>query len=66
MKWRFAAVMIAFLMVAMAFAVVASAEDNSINAPELSQYDNNLFAEEELDRQAEQGVTPSRVTETAV
>ncbi len=59
MKWKHTAVLVSFLMVAMAFAVVASAEDNVPTAPKLSNLDNYLMAKKEFEMQAAQGVFPS-------
>jgi hypothetical protein len=61
MKWRFAAFVVSFLMVAATFAVMTVAADDSPEVTEFSPYENYLIIKEELDRQAEQGVTPSNI-----
>lgn len=58
MKWKFAAVLASFLMVAMAFAVIAAAGDNANVVPELSAPENGNIARADFDRQAAEGVVP--------
>ncbi len=59
MKWKFAAVLASFLMVAMAFAVVAVAEDNAPVAPVMSNLDNYNMAKAEMDKLAAEGIAPT-------
>lgn len=49
MKWKFAAVLASFLMVAMAFAVIAAAGDNANVVPELSAPENGNIARADFD-----------------
>ncbi len=59
MKWKYAAVLASFLMVAMAFAVVASAEDNTPTTPEMNALENFKQAQKDLELRAELGVSPT-------
>ncbi len=59
MKWKYAAVLASFLMVATAFAVVASAEDDAPTTPKMTALDNYLMAKAELEKQAAEGVVPT-------
>jgi hypothetical protein len=59
MKWRFAAFVVSFLMVAMTFTVATVVADESPETQRLSPYENYLIIKEELDRLAEEGVTPT-------
>ncbi|UCD92435.1 MAG: hypothetical protein JSV43_00425 [Methanobacteriota archaeon] len=59
MKWKYAAVLTSFLMVATAFAVVASAEDDAPSVPKMSNLENYLIAKAELDRLESEGVVPT-------
>ncbi len=63
MKWKYAAVLASFLMVATAFAVLATAEDNAPTAPVMSNLDKYLQAKEDLAQKAEQGVVPTNAPE---
>jgi hypothetical protein len=63
MKWKYAAVLASFIMVATAFAVVASAADDLPTAPKMSSLDNYLTAKAELDRQEAEGVVPTTMDE---
>ena len=56
MKWKLAAVLASFLMVAMAFAVVAVAEDNANVVPELSALENDNIAKADFDRKVAEGI----------
>ncbi|TET91272.1 MAG: hypothetical protein E3J35_03405, partial [Methanomassiliicoccales archaeon] len=58
MKYKYAAVLASFLMVSMAFAVAATAEDQAPVAPAMTPYENYMFARAELERQAAEGVIP--------
>jgi len=58
MKHKYAAVLASFLMVAMAFAVAASAEDDAPTAPKMSALDNYLLAKQEFERQEAEGIAP--------
>jgi hypothetical protein len=64
MKWKYAAVLASFLMVATAFAVVATAEDNAPTAPVMSNLDKYLLAQEDLAEKAANGITPTNAPET--
>jgi hypothetical protein len=57
MKWKYAAVLASFLMVATAFAVVASAQDDTPTAPKMTALDNFLQAQEHFKERADMGVT---------
>ncbi|MCK4445278.1 MAG: hypothetical protein KAW09_12090, partial [Thermoplasmata archaeon] len=59
MKWKYAAVLASFLMVTMAFAVVATAADDAPSVPKMSALDNYNIAKLELERQAADGITPT-------
>ncbi|MFQ5885127.1 MAG: hypothetical protein ACE5IO_08520, partial [Thermoplasmata archaeon] len=58
MKWKFAAVLASFLMVGMAFAVIASAEEQAPVAPQMTPYENYMLARQHLEEMKEQGLTP--------
>ncbi|MEE9116626.1 MAG: hypothetical protein V3U09_07000, partial [Thermoplasmata archaeon] len=65
MKWKYAAVLASFLMVTMAFAVVATAEDDAPTLPTTSPLDNWLQTKADLAEQAAEGLTPALSTEGA-
>ena len=58
MKWKYAAVIASFLMVSMAFAAVAAAEDDAPVAPAMTPYENYMFAKADLDALEAKGVVP--------
>lgn len=59
MKWKYAAVLASFLMVAMAFAVVASAQDDTPTTPALNAMETYKRAMDMAEVRAEQGVSPT-------
>jgi hypothetical protein len=62
MKWKYAAILASFLMVAMAFAVVTAAEDNSNVVPEMSALESYNLAKADYDRQVADGIVPYDTT----
>ena len=58
MKWKYATGLASFLMVAVAFAVIAAAEDNANVVPELSALENDNIARADFDGRAAEGVVP--------
>jgi hypothetical protein len=62
LKWKYAAVLASFLMVSMAFAALATAEDNAPSAPKMTPLDNYREAKADLDRQIAEGILPYDTT----
>jgi len=61
MKRKFEAVIVTFLVVATAFAITASAGEDSPAVQKMTPLENYLLAKAELDRQAELGIGPSNI-----
>ncbi len=59
MKHKYAAVLASFLMVTMAFAIVATAEDDAPSVPKMSALEKHLLMRQELEQQKAEGFAPN-------